>query len=183
MYLENPPLYSFDDDDVRKLKFQCRPGIVFGISFWLIASVVALPEVLIKNGKWESDHLIRYGLLISGFALAGLFLFWLFARKYIADLKYKQKVVEEYKIDAKDWAVDYEAGSGIINSNMTNEMIPFNAFYVFINGHSYRVDEFFYSAAAVGDKVFFICAAVSGHRLKMALMTERSWVCNKIDFF
>lgn len=171
------------EKDLSKVKYGLRPFIAISALIFFISALALLPLIMIVDGDWQPER-ISLWFSSTGMVLLTVVLIFLFlSRKYLLDLQYKEVENLCFPLIEKDWTLDYEAGSGIPNRMNGGEMTPFNAFYIFCNGHSYRVDEFFYSVVEIGDLIWFSYAKRSKTRFSMYVKIDNTNVFNKIELF
>lgn len=170
------------EKEIQILKYALRPYMVFSALVFFILSLALIPLIMMVDGDWNPERFNVWLLAMGLSFLVCLLLFLILSRKLLFDLINKEKEICCFPITKKDWSVDYIAGSGIPN-RLNGEMTPFNAFYIFCNGHSYRVDELFYSIVDIGDSIYFSFAKRSKTRFSMYVIMENSQIFNKIELF
>ena len=145
--------------DIKILRYQCRPVFLIAFMIFFMGSLVAF--ALNVSGEYTNPLDI-----ITGTVLAAVIIAYSMTHKYIEDIRHNEKEIITKIISAKEFKVDYEAGSGGI---MGRDMNPFDNYSIIIDNYQYRVKKDFYESCQEGDKVFFHIASISKFRIKMEL--------------
>jgi hypothetical protein len=155
-------------EDKKSLRYECRPGILFGVGIFILGAFLSMVSIILKAGK-ETPHLYLY--TFGSFVLlivVSIFLARLFIRKYLQDLKNDEKYLCRYPIQNKESKVDYEVGSASLWYRQ--KMKPFDHYIFTINDSEHEVDRQTFERANVGDEVTMHTAPISGHLLKIELV-------------
>ncbi|HKK59215.1 MAG TPA: hypothetical protein VJ937_07040 [Salinivirga sp.] len=151
--------------DIKTLKYQFRPGILFPLML-LVPGVVVVrvisnmnPELLLLTGI---DF--TWFLMVVVIGLAALMHFTM-TRNYRADIKNKVKNVVLKPIQRLEEKTDFEAGSGTLY--VGQEMNAHKVFYVIVDNVRHRIDKELYNMLETGGEVAFHYAPVSNYLIKI----------------
>ncbi len=151
--------------DIKILKYQFRPGILFPLML-LVPGVVVVgvisnmnPELLLLTGI---DF--TWFLMVVVIGLAALMHFTM-TRNYRADIKNKVKNVFLKPIQKLEEKRDFEAGSGTLY--VGQEMNAFKTYYVIVDNVRHRIDEEVYKELDPNGEVAFHYAPVSNYLIKI----------------
>ena len=145
------------EDDIRKLRYQCRPGFI--IAFLIFFMSLLISFTLNISGEYKNTF------IITGAVLLAVIIAYYMTNKYIKDIRNNEKEIITKIISAKEFKIDYEAGSGTIDGNMK----AFGNYSLIIDNYKYSVEKDFFESCKEGDKVIFHIALISRHRVKMEL--------------
>ena len=148
------------EEDIKKLRYQFRPGIVIGGLIFIIGFAVTLLSIT------ENDIILTLLVFVLTVVLSVVVVF-LIIGKYQKDISNKEKILEAKTIQKKKSITDYEAGSGTMYPGQ--KMKGFDSYSIIIDNTRYRVDKDFYETCNAGEKVTFHIAPKSKHRLRMEL--------------
>ncbi|MEI6853074.1 MAG: hypothetical protein WCL06_09530 [Bacteroidota bacterium] len=154
-------------EDIKSLRYECRPGILFGVGiFFLGGLVIYMCFVLMSEKAADNIYLYTFGSL-SIIMLVSFILGRIFISKYLQDIKNNEKDLIRYPIQKKEGKVDNEVGSGSLR--IGQEMKACDHFLLTIDDSIHDVDKEMFERANVGDEVTMHIAPVSGHVLKIEL--------------
>ena len=177
------------EEDIKELKYCCRPGIIIPFLFFLIGSIFIivlenenLPYVKLAFTTWQ---IITASLIL--YLGIWIFIGYLMIRKYVADIRNGEKEIEVKIVMQKESKEDYEAGSGISGTSGTyyteNEMTAFTNCSIIVENTRYRVDEDFYKSVKVGDEVCFHYGPISRDLIKIEMKKMPVYGSTPINLF
>jgi hypothetical protein len=159
---------SLTPEDKKSLRYECRPGILFGIGIFFIGAVaIYLAYVFMAEKATPHIYLYTFGSLALLIAVS-IFISRQFISYYLKDLKNDEKDLIRYPIQKKEGKTDYEAGSASLS--LTQEMKAWDHYILTINDSEHEVDKQMFDRANEGDEVTLHIAPVSGHLLKIELV-------------
>lgn len=151
--------------DIRTLKLQFRPGILFPLMLLVpgVAAVLLIshinPELFLLTGVDFTWLLI---ILVIG--LTALMHFNM-TRNFRADIKNKVKNVFLKPIQKLEEKTDFEAGSG--THYVGQEMNAHKVFYVIVDNIRHRIDQDLFSVLQVEGQIAFHYAPISNYLIKI----------------
>ncbi|ALO14450.1 hypothetical protein L21SP5_00779 [Salinivirga cyanobacteriivorans] len=151
--------------DIRTLKLQFRPGILFPLMLLVPGVVVVMtianinPELFLIAGI---D--LTWLLIILVIGLTALMHFNM-TKNYRADIKNKVKNVFLKPIQKLEEKRDFEAGSGTLY--VGQEMNAFKTYYVIVDNVRHRIDEEVYKELDPNGEVAFHYAPVSNYLINI----------------
>jgi hypothetical protein len=151
-------------EDIRKLKYACRPGIIFPVIILLIGLLILLDIVFILNIELTR---VEMALVILTLFLISLFVGYGITYKLIRDIRNGEKSGELKKISKKHSYISYEAGSGSLYIGQKQK--AHDIYNLIIDNVKYRVEREFYEASDEGDEVILFYAPISRFRLSIEL--------------
>ena len=155
-------------EDIKSLRYECRPGILFGVGIFFIGAIaIYLAYVIMAENNVSQKYLYTFGSLALIIA-ASLLVSRQFISYYLKDLKNNEKDLRRYPIQNKESKVDYEVGSASLWYRQ--KMKPFDHYLLTIDNSVHDVDKEMFDRANVGDEVTMHIAPVSGHLLKIELV-------------
>jgi ABC-type transport system involved in multi-copper enzyme maturation permease subunit len=152
-------------EDIRLLKYSCRPGILTALGFFVILLFILFAsylndESIIANRK---ELIVVIGLLIFTPIILGFSMI----RKYLIDINSGEKELIEKKVQKKLFYIDYEPGSGSLF--IGQKMKAFESYNLVIEGKKYNVEKELFEKTEEDGTVFFHIAPVSDELLKIDL--------------
>lgn len=149
--------YTLTEKDIKELKFTCRMGYLIPSMLILIMNLILFGVVMVNKLSY-SDQEVR--LALGGIVLISVLIGFFMNRKYVADIRNQEKVVETGTIQTMEKLTDFEAGSGSFwfGGRRMNE---FDRYNVIVNNVRHRVDKEFYDQCEEGMKVDIFYAPTS----------------------
>jgi len=153
-------------EDIKKLKYSCRPGIITGIFLAFCGSFILLVQnIWTRENVSESMINNTYGfiviILITAFVVG-----YLMNRKYRIDLRNNEKELHVKVISKKEQKTDYEAGSGTIPGI---GMKGYQKYSVIVDNVRHYVNEELFMNCQEGDEIVFHYTPKSQKLLKIEL--------------
>ena len=163
--MQNYKKVPLTKSDIRILKLQFRPGILFPLMLLVpgVAAVMIItnanPELFLFAGIDATWFLL--------FVVVGVVSLMHFSmtRNFRADIKNKVKNVVLKPIQKLEVKTDFEAGSGTLY--VGQEMNAHKVFYVIVDNVRHRIDEELYKALQSEEEVAFHYAPVSNYLIKV----------------
>ena len=152
------------EQDIKELRYQCRPGLVFPIMIIIIVPIFVL---MILNGFDINYSKTDIGILILIIVSFSILIGHLITRKYLSDIRNGIKEFEIKKIKRKESKLDYEAGSGTLY--IGQDMKGFDSYSLIIDNYRYHVDKELFEDCKDGDEVIFFFGPLSRFRLSIEL--------------
>jgi hypothetical protein len=153
---------SLSAQDIKTLRYQCRPGIIFSLMVLIIIPASLFTFIKGFNVSVSLSYIIIALILdlIISFIIA-----FLLTRKFLIDIRSGVKRYEIKKISGKESKLDTEAGSGTLY--IEQKMKTFDTYYLIIENVRYRVEKEMFGTCLEGDEVVFFYAPRSNFRLSM----------------
>jgi hypothetical protein len=155
-------------EDIKSLRYECRPGIIFAVGMFLLTSFLAFLTLNVDTAK---SFFSNYGVVIiaTPVLIATAFLLYMvFNGKYLKDIRNNEKDQIRYTIQKKENKVDYKTGSASLW--YTQKMKPSDHYLLTIDNCGQDVDKELFDRASVGDEVVLHMAPISGLLLKIELV-------------
>ncbi|NJK98393.1 MAG: hypothetical protein HC905_28875 [Bacteroidales bacterium] len=146
-------------EDIKKLKYNCRPGII-------ISSIIYLIGFFLIFGGFIESISENIFFSIMSLSILSITITFMLIRKSILDIRNGEKILELKTINQKEYKLDYEAGSGTL---IGQEMKQIDIWYLIIDNHKYSVEKDLFDSAKNGDEIYFHIAPNSKELLKMEL--------------
>lgn len=161
--------YTLTDKDIKELRFTCRMGYLIPSMLILIMNLILFGVVMVNELSY-SDSEVR--LALGGIVLLAVLIGFFMNRKYIADIRNQEKVVETGTIQSKEKLTDFESGSGSFwfGGRRMNE---FDRYNLIVDNVRHRVDKEFYDQVEEGMKVDIFYAPESRLLLSIELHKSR----------
>lgn len=160
--------YTLTEKDIKELRFTCRMGYLIPAMLIVIMNLMLFGVVMVNKLSY-SDSRIR--LALGGIVLLSVLIGFFMNRKYVADIRNQEKVVETGTIQTKEELTDFEAGSGSYWHG-GRRMNEFDRYNLIVNNIRHRVDKEFYDQCEVGMKVDIFYAPAS--RLLLGIELHKS---------
>lgn len=160
--------YTLTEKDIKELRFTCRMGYLIPSMLIVIMNLMLFGVVMVNKLSY-SDSRVR--LALGGIVLLSVLIGFFMNRKYVADIRNQEKVVESGTIQNKEELTDFEAGSGSYWHG-GRRMNEFDRYNLIVNNIRHRVDKEFYDQCEVGMKVDIFYAPVS--RLLLGIELHKS---------
>lgn len=155
-------------EDNKSLRYECRAGILFAIGIFFLGLLIVYIGFVVGSADSSQYHYINSITAIILLLIVSAVLGLLFIRKYVLDLKNKEKDLTRYTIQKKESKLDYEVGSA--NLFIGQKMKAFDKYNLTINNSIHTVDKELFEKATEGDEVYLHTAPISGHLLKIELI-------------
>lgn len=150
------------NEDIKKLRSNCRPGIIISIITFFIGMLMILGgffELKVKD--------IFLSMLIL--SILCILLGFIIIRNTLSDIRNGEKILEVKTIKQKEYKLDYEVGSGTL---IGQKMKSVDIWYLIIDNYKYSVEKDFFDSAKEGDEILFHIAPISKELLKMELKNK-----------
>lgn len=141
------------EEEIKQLKYNLRPGFVFGI-FLVVVGILVYFISGTEDYDIQSFKLIPVAIIICAFILT-----WLINRKILKDLNYRTKLISLGTISKKECETDYEAGSGLGTSLTGNEhayhmkMKSYDKCSLIIDNVRHNVNKDFWDSVEEGEEI------------------------------
>ncbi len=163
--MENYKKVTLTESDIKTLKMQFRPGILFPLMLLIPGVAVVL---LISNTNpelFQSTGIdFTWLLMVVVIGLAALMHFTM-TRNYRADIKNKVKNVVLKPVQKLEEKTDFEAGSGTLY--VGQEMNAHKVYYVTVDNVRHRIDADLYNMLEESGEVALHYAPVSNYLIKI----------------
>jgi len=163
---------ELSQENIKDLKYQCRTGYIISILYFFLSKII-IASFYETNYNTESKDfdIITIVFIATLNLIISMFIAYIINRKYLADIKIKEAIIQYKIIQKKESKVDYEAGSGTLgNAFSEHKMNAFDSYSIIVENTRYRVDEELYLNCAESEKVKFIYAFFSKYLLSIELI-------------
>ena len=162
---------NLTDQDKKDLKYQCRMGYVIPFFFLLLGSIFITGLVnFIMNLETDIESNLHVYITVGAILIISVLMNYLMNRKYIADIRNNEKILERRTIQQKIATADVEAGSANVGPLPHNRsMNKFMRYDLIIENTKYRIDKELFDKCNDGDEVYFHIAPKSKFRIKIDL--------------
>jgi hypothetical protein len=158
---------NLTQEDIKELKYSCRPGILIATALFAIGLLGLLVKYLTDHNDqniipfYESKIFIIFGLLIFTSFLLGFSL----TRKFFVDIRNGEKLLEKKVIQKKLIYVYHEPGSG--NLLTGKKMKSVDSYNLIIDDLRYNVNKELFDKVVEGGTVYFHIAPISQELLQI----------------
>ena len=158
--------------DKKELKYQCRMGYIIPVLIFIIGTGVIFAIYLSSlDNLLENFDIEIFTLLLVILAVLSVVISFSMNKKYFADIRNNEKLIETKTIQKKLYDSDSEAGSGTFHA--AQNMKKFDKYEIVVENVRHRVDKDLFDHCNEGDKVLFSYGPVSSYLINIELADKR----------